>query len=234
MHLDKRLMAVADMVPEGLLLADIGTDHAYLPVWLLLRGRIKGAIAADVAAGPCRMAQATVRAHQLEGRIEVRQGDGLKVLKPGEAGCIVLAGMGAGTIIKILEASLGLAETADVLVLQPMTGAAALRLWLFEHGWKLKDEELAEEAGHLYDILSAVRGEAKSCTPAECAVGPVLLGKGHPLLALKIEQQLAACRRLLEGMGKSPAAQAGGRFEQIRRLQLQLEVLKDEKIGCGR
>ena len=126
MHLDKRLQAVAALVPEGVSLADIGTDHAYLPVWLWEQGRITRAVAGDIAAGPCRAARNTVAMYGAAGAIEVRQGSGLEVLTPGEVECIAICGMGGSTIISILEASMEIAKDAQRLVLQPMAGAAGL------------------------------------------------------------------------------------------------------------
>ena len=103
MHIDRRLETIANLVPQGCVLADIGTDHAYLPVWLLEKQRISRAIAGDIAAGPCQAARTTVAQFGQHKHVEVRQGSGLKVLSPGEADCIAIAGMGASTIISILE-----------------------------------------------------------------------------------------------------------------------------------
>ena len=97
MNIGARLEAVAKLVPQGCVLADIGTDHAYLPVWLLQKGQIKAAVAADIAAGPCRAAQTNIGMYGLRGKIEVRMGSGLTVLKPGEADGAVIAGMGGST-----------------------------------------------------------------------------------------------------------------------------------------
>ena len=97
--LDNRLQKIADLVPAGVRLADIGTDHAYLPAALLLAKKIAFAVAADVAAEPCQVAKTTLAMYGLKQCSEVRQGDGLKVLKPGECDCLVMAGMGGSTIV---------------------------------------------------------------------------------------------------------------------------------------
>ena len=145
MHIDRRLETIANLVPQGCVLADIGTDHAYLPVWLLEKQRIARAIAGDIAAGPCQAARTTVAQFGQHEHVEVRQGSGLKVLSPGEADCIAIAGMGASTIISILEDDMEVAQSVELLVLQPMAGAASLRAWLCSHGWQLAAEELAQE-----------------------------------------------------------------------------------------
>lgn len=172
MHIDRRLETIANLVPQGCVLADIGTDHAYLPVWLLDKQRIARAIAGDIAAGPCQAARTTVAQFGQHEHVEVRQGSGLKVLSPGEADCIAIAGMGASTIISILEDDTEVAQSAELLVLQPMAGAASLRAWLCSHGWQLAAEELVDDAPHFYEIIAAKRGLAPVYRAAECAVGP--------------------------------------------------------------
>ena len=139
MHIDRRLETIANLVPQGCVLADIGTDHAYLPVWLLEKQRIARAIAGDIAAGPCQAARTTVAQFGQHEHVEVRQGSGLKVLSPGEADCIAIAGMGASTIISILEDDMEVAQSAKLLVLQPMAGACAATAgsWLPKSWWMM-------------------------------------------------------------------------------------------------
>ena len=111
MNIGARLEVIAALVPQNCVVADIGTDHAYLPVWLMQNGLIKAAIAADIAEGPCRAAQTNIGMYGLKDKIEVRRGSGLTVLKPGEADGAVIAGMGGSTIVQILEES---PEASDV------------------------------------------------------------------------------------------------------------------------
>ena len=224
MHIDRRLETIANLVPQGCVLADIGTDHAYLPVWLLDKQRIARAIAGDIAAGPCQAARTTVAQFGQHEHVEVRQGSGLKVLSPGEADCIAIAGMGASTIISILEDDTEVAQSAELLVLQPMAGAASLRAWLCSHGWQLAAEELVDDAPHFYEIIAAKRGLAPVYSAAECAVGPLLLAQKHPLLGKQLERQLATCRQLLENMGRSERARASEKYKEIEALKAELEV----------
>ena len=175
MHLDTRLQAVADLVPRGSRLGDIGTDHAYLPVWLLNQGLIVNAVAGDIATGPCQAARATVAMYATADKIAVRQGSGLAVLTPGEVECIASYGMGGSTIINILAADLTVAKAAQRLVLQPMAGAATLRRWLVEQGWCLVREALVEDEPHFYEIICAERGSGNS---ESCSVNTVGEGAG--------------------------------------------------------
>lgn len=231
MNIGERLETIGKLVPQGSTLADIGTDHAYLPVWLLEQGRIASAIAGDIAAGPCRAARSTVTMHSLQDKVQVRMGSGLAVLKAGEADCIAIAGMGGSTIISILEADMDLAVAAKTLVLQPMAGAAGLRQWLVEHGWRVLDEELVDDPPHFYEIICAVRGEDAAYSPAEYAVGPVLLRKGHKLLGKQLERQISGCRQLLTNMERSERAKASTKYQETQALLAALEVLERENTS---
>ncbi|TLS50357.1 SAM-dependent methyltransferase [Paenibacillus antri] len=154
-QLSKRLSAVAEYALPGGALADIGTDHALLPVSLVQRGIIPNAVAGDVHVGPARAAERQVLSAGLASKIDVRIGDGLAVLEPNEVETITIAGMGGGTIVDILSG--GAAALAGVrrLVLQPNVGERLVRAWLLENGWKLVQETLLEEDGLLYEVLAA-------------------------------------------------------------------------------
>ena len=116
MNIGARLEAVAKLV------------HAYLPVWLLQKGQIKAAVAADIAAGPCRAAQTNIGMYGLRDKIEVRMGSGLTVLKPGEADGAVIAGMGGSTIIEILQEAPEVAASLKFLIVQPMAGGGLAQM----------------------------------------------------------------------------------------------------------
>lgn len=236
MHLDKRLQAVASLVPQGSRFADIGTDHAYLPVWLLEQGVIASAVAGDIAAGPCQAAQTTVAMHGAASSIAVRQGSGLAVLSPGEADCIAICGMGGSTIISILAADMAVAKGAQRLLLQPMAGAAALRRWLVAQGWCITREELVDDEPHFYEIICAERAEkyaarasdaGEQCySEVEYLVGPALLRDGHPLLAKLIARQQASLQELLTNMARSERAKASAKYQEAQKLLQALEALK--------
>lgn len=233
MQIGSRLETIGRLVPQDSVLADIGTDHAYLPVWLIEQGRITKAIAGDIAAGPCQAARSTIAQHGLQQQVEVRMGSGLSVVQPGEASCITIAGMGASTMIAILEADLAVAEAAEALILQPMAGAASLRKWLCTHGWELADEELVDDAPHFYEIMAARRGVSREYSEVEYAVGPVLLAKKHALVGRQLERQLSTTRQLLENMGRSERAKESNKYKELQQLQAALEVLADEYSNRG-
>lgn len=237
MNLDKRLQSVASFVPQGCTLADIGTDHAYLPVWLLKKNLIAKAVAGDIAAGPCQAARNTVAVFGVQNKVQVRQGSGLKVLQAGEADCVAICGMGGSTIISILEADMEIAASVKRLVLQPMAGAPGLRQWLIKHGWRIIAEDLVDEPPHFYEIICVERGadeNSKNYVLAEYFVGPTLVRQGHALLAKQFARQINGCKELLQNMARSEKARVSAKYQETEALLQNLEVLANEKSNYSR
>jgi len=152
-----RLAAIAARVPASSRLADIGSDHALLPVYLAEQGKLAAGIAGEVNPGPYEAARRQVRESGVEDRIEVRKGDGLAVLAPGEVDVITIAGMGGGLIVSILEAGADRLAGVRLLVLQPNVGEDQVRRYLLANDWLLAAEEILEEDGKIYEILTAER-----------------------------------------------------------------------------
>lgn len=214
-RLDNRLQTMAELIPEGKVLADIGTDHGYLPTALVLAGKFPRAIASDKNEEPAMAALRTVRAAGLSDAISVRTGDGLSSLAAGEADVISISGMGGALMREILSANLAVFQAAKALVLQPQSAAAKLRGWLYDRGWHIEAEALAEEAGHIYTMLRAVPGQAEKPVPILLAIGPCLWAEKPPLLRAHIERLLVAERRIADGMAKSEAAKASEKYRQV-------------------
>lgn len=154
-ELDKRLQAVAALIRPGSRVADIGTDHAYLPVWLVRQGICPSAIASDLNEGPLSTARRTVEAAGLTAAIALCLGDGLASLRPNEVDDIVIAGMGGETIAAILEAAPWVKDARLHLVLQPMTRAEDLRRWLLHNGFSVETERLVQDGRRFYPVLAA-------------------------------------------------------------------------------
>ena len=152
--LSKRLAAVAAMVRQGSRVADIGTDHAYLPVHLAENGTVPSAIASELRKGPCAAAQKTVAAAGLADKIAVRLGDGLSSVSPDEVDDIVIPGMGGETIAAILAAAPWVRDGRLRLILQPMSKLEALHAFLMTGGFAI-DEEITVRDGHDYVVLRA-------------------------------------------------------------------------------
>ena len=158
LELTPRLRQIAAWVRQGAHLADVGTDHAYLPVWLTLQGRVASAIASDLRKGPLERARATGRTYGAEG-IDFRLGDGLAFIRPDEADTIVIAGMGGENIAAILAAAPWTADGRHTLLLQPQTRAEELRRFLMDHGYAITREALVCDRGTIYPVMEAGAGE---------------------------------------------------------------------------
>ena len=171
MELSPRLQAVADWVPQGARLADIGTDHGYLPVWLLKNGRISQAIAADLRAGPLDAARRTAQRFDVAGQISFRLCNGLTDIEPGEVDAVAIAGMGGETIAGILEAAPWTRECGTLLLLQPQTTFFELRAFLSTHGYCILEERIIREGNRLYIAIMAKRGEPSSMNVGELWAG---------------------------------------------------------------
>ena len=198
-HLTPRLQMTADLAPEGARLADVGTDHAYLPAALILEGKIPWAIAADLRQGPLDRARATVRECGLTGRVAFRLCDGLTGIQPGEVDAVVIAGMGGETIAAILSAAPWV-RTGDVpLILQPMSSFPDLRGWLQGNGFAIQEERLAREGEMLYTALLVRAGEMEPLSPAELWAGKNV---NTPLRGAWLDRWLARTRRALDGMAQ--------------------------------
>ncbi len=155
MQLDNRLSAVASLVRKNKYLADIGTDHAYLPVYLIEKGVISKAIAADLRVGPLENAKDAVVSYGYTDKIELRLSDGLDNFKENEVEEIVVAGMGGLLISEFIKRTEWLRNSDIHLILQPMTHAEELRKTLFDNGFIMDKEVIAKDGDKLYIIFSA-------------------------------------------------------------------------------
>ena len=225
MQLDARLAAIAAFVPHGTVLADIGGDHAYLAATLVMEGIAPRAVVGDLSAGACEAARRTVGAQRLTREIDVRQGDGLSVLAPGEAESIVIAGMGGALITEILSGAPDVLARVQTLVLQPMNGAAKLRRWLYTNGWDIVDETLARAGGHLYEIIRAEHGAAAMPDDVFLHIGAKLYEKRDPLLREHIEGKIRKLTRAANGMNASAAARQSTEYRETVSLLAALRTL---------
>ncbi|MBO8159135.1 class I SAM-dependent methyltransferase [Thermosyntropha sp.] len=181
MH-DKRLQAISGMIIKGRSLADIGTDHAYLPIYLVKNNIVPFAIATDINNFPYERAESEVKKHGLEDKIEVRLGDGLKVISPGEVDNVVIAGMGGETITGILEDDLKKASSFKRFIFQPMSRPEVLRRALAEKGWIVLEEKVVYENKKFFIVISAEPGGTPYfLSDLEAEVGPLILrSKSYP------------------------------------------------------
>lgn len=228
--LSNRLQAVARHIPAGCTVADIGTDHGYLAVFLAINDIAPKIIAADRNKGPLSSAEQLIGLLSLESQISTRLGDGLSVLQDGEAEVICIAGMGGMTICDILSADMAKARAARRLVLQPQRNVAAVRHFLAENGFCLVAEDLAEDDGFYYEILVAEPGEMQ-LTELETEFGPLLLKQGHPLFKDFLSLRERDLTRLLQAMQGNAGAESAKRRAQLEDEISRINVVMAELAG---
>lgn len=195
LSLTPRLSRIAACVPRGARLADVGTDHGYLPVRLLLDETIERAIASDLRPGPLERARETARRYGVEEKLSFRLCDGLAAIDEGEADTIAVAGMGGETIASILEAA-PWTKSGKCLLLQPMTSFPELRGWLGEHGYRIEREYVAREGRRLYSVMEVFGGSMAPLTLAELWAGRQ---SDDPLRGEWLEYVSSKASRALEG-----------------------------------
>ena len=224
---------MASMVTTGGILADIGTDHAYVPIALVQRQKIKGAIAMDINEGPLARAQEHIRAARLEKYIQTRLSDGAEALLPNEADSILIAGMGGELILHILTEGELVCSTAKELILQPQSEIHKVREYLRQHQYKIEDEDMVCEDGKYYPMMKVrppVAETAGKDTEVKCwdtvqlKYGKLLLEKQHPVLREYLEREIRIYQSILEGL----KAKDSDRIRQ-RKEELEQELVEAEK-----
>lgn len=198
LKLQPRLHKIAELVPKGARLADIGTDHGYLPVWLLQNKMIRSAIASDIRPMPLEHARRTAEIYGIRENIDFRLGGGLEVLSPDEADTIVIAGMGGEMISDILTAAAWTLTGKYTLLLQAMSKPEYLRKWLSENGYCFQKECLVWDKEMLYPVFQVTAGVANALTPAQ-QYGGVLL-QNDPLYRDYLTRQIGRLERAVAGL----------------------------------
>ncbi|MEX5570413.1 tRNA (adenine(22)-N(1))-methyltransferase TrmK [Pseudomonas syringae] len=206
-RLSMRLERVATHVPAGARLADIGSDHGYLPVALLNRGVIAAAVAGEVALTPFCAAERTVRENDLEDQVSVRLADGLAAIEAEDAiTAISLCGMGGETIRDILEAGQARLSGQERLILQPNGGEQPLRVWLMKHDYRIVSEEVLRENRFDYEIIVAERTGPVEYTAEELYFGPLQMQARSPAFLLKWQRLLGKKHKTLHNFERAQQA----------------------------
>ncbi|MGD7043999.1 tRNA (adenine(22)-N(1))-methyltransferase [Jeotgalibacillus proteolyticus] len=228
-QLSRRLTAVASFVPKGSVLADIGSDHAYLPCYLVQKKIAVSAIAGEVAEGPFQSALNQVEEDGLKHLINVRKGSGLSVLEIGEADVITIAGMGGPLISQILEEGKSKLAGVQRLILQPNINAISIRDWLTQNQWKLTAEEILEEDGKVYEVLVAEPSEsAIELTYTDRLLGPFLVKGNSAVFQQKWREEYKQWERILQQLTQAePSGMIDAKKEELRvKMKIVKEVLR--------
>ncbi|MFL6606684.1 MAG: tRNA (adenine(22)-N(1))-methyltransferase [Pseudomonas sp.] len=216
--LSMRLERVAELVPTGARLADIGSDHGYLPVALIKRGVITAAVAGEAALTPFRSAERTVRESGLEKQITVRLANGLAAIEPADGiTAISLCGMGGETIRDILAAGKARLSGRERLILQPNGGEQPLRQWLMDNGYRILHEDVLRENRFYYEIIVAERDGPVKYSAEELYFGPLQLQARSPVFLAKWQRMLRLKQKTLASFARAQQAVPEEKTQEIAR-----------------
>ena len=227
MKLTNRLLKIANLVTPNKRLADIGTDHGYIPVYLLNKGVIDFAILADINKGPLENARSEVNRNKLQEKVDLRLGSGIEVLKKGEVDEIIIAGMGGILIADLLEANKEVAHNTEKLILQPMQAQEELRIYLLNNGYEILDECLEKEDFRLYEIIVAKYTGRNTNVEDNIyyEVGKKLIENKDKLLPEFIENKIKKYNNIIEKLGDNNSEAvvskrnlANERIEKLKKL----------------
>ena len=204
MKINDRLMMIANKIPYCRILTDVGTDHAYIPIYAVKQGLCFRALAVDLRRGPLKAAHANIKRHGLEKSIETRLGNGLESIMHSECDVIVIAGVGGLLISDILSVSVEKARKAQLLLLQPNSAIDVLRRWLYENGFEIVEETLKMDAGKIYCLVSAKwTDSAVKKDEFVYYFGEKLFAGNNPLLQKYLEIKLKELDKIIEGRSRS-------------------------------
>lgn len=224
--LSKRLETVASYVPKGSRVADIGSDHAYLPCYLVHKGMAESAVAGEVVKGPYESAVREVRKEGLQDSVTVRLADGLDAIREDDRiDVVTIAGMGGPLIASILEKGKTKLSNVRRLILQPNVHAKAIREWAADNGWKLIDETIISEDGKIYEVLVLEQG-ISSYTDAELLMGPYLIKKQDPVFLEKWNAELQLWRKIEQSLQLAKEEQTARKEELEKLISLVEGVMK--------
>lgn len=205
--LSKRLEAVASMVSPGRRVVDVGTDHAYIPMYLVEKGVAECAVAGDVNAGPCDIARTHILGKGLDSKITVCLSNGLEDIAVTKDDSVVIAGMGGLLMKEILARSTDKILGVRELILQPQSEIGELRRYLWNQGLFIADEDAVFEDGKFYFIMKVYPGQKSpvSYSDIQLEYGPVLLDKRHPVLKEYLIRQKGINEEIISGLKKRPS-----------------------------
>ncbi|AGC67801.1 tRNA (adenine(22)-N(1))-methyltransferase TrmK [Thermoclostridium stercorarium subsp. stercorarium DSM 8532] len=223
-----RLLKIASMVGKCEKPADIGTDHAYIPIYLVQAGMCGKAVATDVREGPLMKARKNIEKYRLSDRIELRMGDGLKPIGENECDVFIIAGIGGVVMTEILETSLEKAKKAKALILQPAYYDEVLREYLYKKGFCIETEALAEDEGRMYAIIRAYfDGIARSDDDLYYHIGRSLFVNRDPLLGSFLQRRIRIQTNIVNGMRKSAKVDEREYLEQYNLLVKMKKAYED-------
>lgn len=226
MEISNRLRIIAELVRYPRM-ADIGTDHGYVPIWLFQQGRLEKGIACDIHKGPLERANENILQAGASRAIETRRGDGLSPLFKGEVDSIVIAGMGGMLIVEILRQGRCVVSQLQEMVLSPHLDVPEVRKYITQIGFLITEEHMLKEDGKYYTVMRAVPGCQRYALEVEYAYGKLLLERKDPILKEYLKKEMERLQGLSERLSNETAVRAQERLLEVAAEQKKLqEVLK--------
>ncbi len=230
MKLTKRLEKIASLVSEDITLADVGTDHGYIPVFLLENKIVKRAILSDINKGPLNNAREEIEKRKLEEFTELRLGGGVSILQANEVDEIIIAGMGGILISEIIRDGFEVCKAADKLILQPMQAPEELRKYLYENNFEIIDEHIVNEDFRIYEIIEA-RYSDKTIDDVDeiyYEFPKKLVERKDPLMKELIIKKINQCQSILEKIGNAQGEAIESRRNEVSERIDALKILIDK------
>ena len=222
--LDARLCSAIPYLKKGGRVADIGTDHAYLPIYLVQQGISLEALACDINEGPIESARINIRAAGLEERIQTLRTDGLHGVEPFAPDDILIFGMGGELILRILSEAPWVRNGRIGLILQPMSRASVLRGWLLSQGFSIEGERLTKDGRKYYQTIHARwNGSPAAPSEEECLLGRWDSDVPSELVRAFLEHEIAVRERILRGKSQSSDADGEKERREVQFLKERLE-----------
>lgn len=230
MKLSKRLETIVKMVPEhmpdvsdAMCVADVGTDHGFVPIRLLELGKAERAIAMDVRKGPLERAKEHIARYGMESQIETRLGDGLEKLQPGEADTVIIAGMGGELMLRILRDGSHVRESIRCFILSPQSELSVFRHGLESLGLAIMEETMVEEDGKYYTVMRVEPGKMHYKEEYRYCYGDCLIRQNSPVLREFLKREALQYREIAAQLSQQQGAGAGARLEEIEKKLMEIE-----------
>ena len=200
MKISKRLQTVAELVPDGMTVADIGTDHGYVPIYLAHKGRSPHIIAMDINKGPLQKAINNIAENNVSHIVSARLSNGLEMMKEGEAQCIIIAGMGGPLINSIIKSGINIAHSAEKLILSPQSEVDKTRSFLIDEGFFIENETMVAEDGKFYFIMEVRNGKSPDYSESELEFGKYLIERRDMVMKAFLLREKELCDRIITAL----------------------------------
>ena len=226
MKISHRLKKLSDLIAtykQGDIVADIGTDHAYLPCFLIQNDIVKHVYACDVAKGPYQSSKETIHKYGLEKQITALQGDGLEPILHKHVDMLVLAGMGSYLITEILNRHSNYVDSIRTMFFQANANTDHLRSYIANKNWHIVDEQMVKDSGHIYEIIIVTKYKTKVYTQDDILFGPILRSNKDPLFIEKWKKQHALYTNIMQSMSASQP-----RFQELQDIVQRIEGVLHE------